>query len=236
MNNILERLNPVFEWITKLAGTNLLWVLFNFPIAYLVLSLFTVKEMSQISMLIITIAVLAPFILFPATTAMFGIVRKWVMKEEVPIIRFFWKYYKENYKRSLVGGLILTVLWAIVGVDYYYFHSRIFLGSYLFLFLMVWLFIISLFFFAHTVHTETKLGQALKNVFILSIASPILSFGIAIISIVILYISLMKLTFLLPFFSGAVISFLGFFAYYKVFTRIVQLEQTASVEKTMIES
>jgi uncharacterized membrane protein YesL len=236
MNNIVERINPVLEWIAKLAGTNLLWVLFNFPIAYLVLSLFIVKEMSQIAMLIITIAVLSPFILYPATTAMFGIVRKWVMHEEVPIFRFFWKYYKENYKRSLVGGLILTVLWAIVGVDYYYFHSRIYLGSYLFLFLMVWLFIITLFFFAHTVHTETRLGQALKSVFILSIASPLLSFGIAIISMIILYISLMKITFLLPFFSGAVISFLGFFAYYKVFTRIVQSEKKASVESSMIES
>ncbi|MEH7121355.1 DUF624 domain-containing protein [Neobacillus vireti] len=236
MNNVLERLNPFFEWITKLAGTNLLWVLFNFPIAYLVLSLFAVTEMSQLATLSITIAVLAPFIFFPATTAMFGIVRKWVMKEEVSIFRFFWKYYKENYKRSLVGGLILTVLWAIVGVDYYYFHSRIYLGSYLFLFLMVWLFIITLFFFAHTVHTETRLGQALKNVFILSIASPIFSFGVAIFSIVILYISLMKMTFLLPFFSGALISFLAFFAYYKVFTRIVHLEQNASPDHSMIEN
>ncbi|WP_160724754.1 YesL family protein [Bacillus sp. USDA818B3_A] len=236
MNSVLERLNPFFEWITKIAGTNLLWVLFNFPIAYLALSLFTVKEMSQITQLLITIAILAPFIFFPATTAMFGVVRKWVMKEEVPTLRFFWKYYKENYKRSLVGGLVLTVLWAIVGVDYFYFHSRIYLGSYLFLFLAVWLFTITLFFFSHTVHTETKFGQALKNVFILSIVNPILSFGIAIINLVILYISVMKLTFLLPFFSGAIISFLGFFAYYKVFTKLVLFEQNVSEQKSVVES
>ncbi|PLS05601.1 YesL family protein [Neobacillus cucumis] len=228
MYNLVGRLNPIFEWISKLVGTNLLWVLFNFPIAYLTLSLFTVKEMSQIIMLMIIIALLVPFIFFPATTAMFGIVRKWVMKEEVPIFRFFWKYYKENYKRSLLGGLILTVLWVIVGVDYYYFHAHIPLGSYLFLFLMVWLFSITLYFFAHTVHTETKLGQGLKNVFILTIVNPFLSFGVAILSIFILYISLMKITFLLPFFTGAVLSFLAFSAYNKIFNKIVRLEQNAS--------
>jgi uncharacterized membrane protein YesL len=228
--NIFGRLNPVFEWILKLAGTNLLWVLFNFPIAYLTLSLFTIKEMSQIVMLIITIAVLVPFIFFPATTAMFGIVRKWVMKEEVPIIRFFWKYYKENYKRSLVGGSVLTVLWAIVGVDYYYFHATNYLVSYLFLFIMVWLFTITLYFFAHTVHTETRLGQGLKNVIILSAANPIFSFGVAIASIVILYISFMKITILLPLFTGAAISFLAFFAYNKVFSNIIYFQQNAPEE------
>jgi uncharacterized membrane protein YesL len=176
--------------------------------------------------------VLVPFIFFPATTAMFGIVRKWVMKEEVPIIRFFWKYYKENYKRSLVGGLIFSVSWAIVGVDYYYFHTRIHFVSYLFLFLMVWLLIITLYFFAHTVHTDTRFGEGLKNAFILSIANPIYSIGLAITSMVILYVSFMKLPFLLPFFTGAAISFLAFFAYNKVFTNIVQIHQNTSEEKS----
>jgi uncharacterized membrane protein YesL len=232
MYTIFGRLNPVFEWATKLAGINLLWVLFNFPIAYLTLSLFTVKEMWQIGFLIMTIVVLVPFIFFPATTAMFGIVRKWVMKEEVPIIRFFWKYYKENYKRSLVGGLIFSVSWAIVGVDYYYFHTSIHFVSYLFLFLMVWLLIITLYFFAHTVHTDTRLGEGLKNAFILSIANPIYSIGLAITSMVILYVSFMKLPFLLPFFTGAAISFLAFFAYNKVFTNIVQIHPSTSEDKS----
>jgi len=228
VNNIFGRLNPVFEWITKLAGTNLLWILFNLPVVYLTLSLFVAKDVSQMVMLIITIAVLAPFFFFPATTAMFGVVRKWVMKDEVPIIRSFWKYYKENYKRSLAGGVIISVLWVIVGVDYYYFQTRIHLVSYLFLFLMVWLFVITLYFFANTVHTETKLVQGLKNVFILSIANPIFSFGVAIISMVILYISIIKITFLLPFFTGAVIAFLASFAYNKVFTNIIQFQKKDS--------
>jgi uncharacterized membrane protein YesL len=232
MYTIFGRLYPVFEWTTKLAGINLLWVLFNFPILYLSLSLFTVKEMWQIGFLIMTIAVLVPFVFFPATTAMFGIVRKWVMKEEVPTIRFFWKYYKENYKRSLVGGLIFSVLWAIVGVDYYYFLTRIHLVSYLFLFLMVWLLLITLFFFANTVHTDTKFAQGLKNAFILSIANPIYSIGVAISSIVILYVSFTKLTFLLPFFTGVAISYLAFLAYNKVFSNFAQIQQNTSEEKS----
>ena len=226
--NVFGRINTIFEWISKLAGTNLLWVLFNFPIVYLLLSLYTTKEMSHIFMLMIMIALLVPFVFFPATTAMFGIVRKWVMKEEVPIIRFFWKYYKENYRRSLAGGFIFSVLWAIAGVDYYYLHGYNSLVGYAFIFLMVWLFTLTLYFFAHTVHTETKLGQGLKNVFLLSIANPFFSFGVAIISIVILYISFTKITFLLPIFTGSAISFLAFLAYNKVLTSIVLLQQKAS--------
>lgn len=228
MDTIFGRLNPIFEWIMKLAVTNILWVLFNLPILYLTLSLFFSKDMSQIIIMVITIAVLAPFIFFPATTALFGVIRKWVLKEEIRITRYFWKYYKENFKRSIAGGLVISLLWIILAVDFYYFQAHIKLVSYVFLFLLVWLFLFTLYFFANTVHTETKLVQNMKNTFILSIVNPFFSFGIVIINIGILYIGIKHLTFLLPFFIGSLIAFLSFFGYFKVFNKVLELQKASS--------
>lgn len=104
------------------------------------------------------------------------------------------------------------------------------LVSYVFLFLLVWLFLFTLYFFANTVHTETKLVQSMKNTFILSIVNPFFSFGIVIINIGILYIGIKHLTFLLPVFVGSLIAFLSFFGYFKVFNKVLEL-QKASAEK-----
>lgn len=226
MNQLFEKINPVLEWIMKLAITNLVWVVFNLPVAYLTLSLFFIREEPQFIMTMATLAIFAPFISFPATTAMFGVVRKWIMKEDVPLFRHYWAAYKENYKRSMAGGLVFTLAGVILTADYYYLKSTLPLAGYLFLFLLVWLFLIMLYFFADTVHTETKLFQSMKNSLILTIANPFFSFGIALISIIILYFSFTSATFLLPFFSGSSIAALSFFGYYKVFSKVVELQNS----------
>jgi uncharacterized membrane protein YesL len=223
MNTIFSKINPILDWTTKLAGTNLLWVLFNLPVFYLTLLLYFAKDETQVIMLAITIAALSPFIFFPATTALFGVIRKWVLKEEVDILRFYWKYYKENFKRSITGGLVLTLFWSILVVDFYYFQTHSML-KYLFLLLLAWLFLFTQYFFASTVHTETKLLQSIKNSFILSIVNPVYSFGIVIINIGILYISINQLTFLLPFFCGSLIAFLTFSGYLKVLGNVMVLQ------------
>lgn len=229
MDNLFVRINTIFEWIMKFAGTNLLWVLFNFPIVYLTMSLLFVENTSQAMMIMITIAVLAPFIFFPATIAMFGVVRKWVMKDDVSLMRFYWKYYKENYKASMIGGLIISFLWVIIGFDYYYFQTSIPLISYIFILLLICLFVFTVYFCANTVHTEAKLKQSMRNAFVLAIVNPIFSFGIAIINIAILYISIHYLTFLLPFFSGSLIAFISFLGYYKVFNQVVALQEPETI-------
>src|SRR5690625_7725182 len=82
---------------------------------------------------------------------MFAVTRKWVMKEiDIPIIRSFWSYYKENYLRSMLGGLILDVIWIIYVLDYYYFmvlNSESYSSTLLFflsiLFLIVFAFLVA---------------------------------------------------------------------------------------------
>lgn len=228
MNTIFGRMNPIFEWTVKISGANILWVLFNLPIFYLTLLLFTTENAPQITMLAITIAILVPFIFFPATTALFGVVRKWVLKEEASTVRYYLKYYKENFRRSVAGGLILTLLWSLLVVDFYYVQVDHTIVRYVFLFLLIWLFLVTLYFFAHTVHTETKLLQSIKTSFILSIVNPFFSLGSVIIYIGILYTSIKHLTFLLPFFSGTLIAFLSFSGYLKLFGKVIELQKKNS--------
>ncbi|MEH7495876.1 YesL family protein [Neobacillus niacini] len=225
MNNVFGRMQPVFEWITNLAALNITWLVFNLPIAYLSLLLVLVEHTSQILMIILTIVVFSPFLLFPATTAMFGVVRKWFMKEEIKIVQSFWKFYKENYKRSLFGGFFLSFLWLVGVVDFLYIKSDVSFVNFIVLFILAFLFLYTLYFFSDTVHTESKLTQSLKNVLIITIANPIFSFGIVVICIIVLYVSISYLPFLIILFTGPIIAILGFYGYQKVFTTILNVQK-----------
>jgi uncharacterized membrane protein YesL len=225
LNNVFGRIQPVFEWITNLAALNITWLVFILPIAYLSLLLVLVENTSQVIMLLITIVVLSPFLLFPATTAMFGVVRKWFMKEEIKIVQSFWKFYKENYKRSLFGGLFLSFLWLVGIVDYLYIKTNVSFVNYIVLFILAFLFLYTLYFFSDTVHTESKLTQSLKNVLIITVANPIFSFGIVLICIFIIYVSFTYLQFLIILFTVPSIAILGFYGYQKVFTTILNVQK-----------
>jgi uncharacterized membrane protein YesL len=225
LNNVFGRIQPVFEWIINLAVLNITWLVFILPIAYLSLLLVLVEHTSQVLMILLTIVVLSPFLLFPATMAMFGVVRKWFMKEEIKIVKSFWTFYKENYKRSLSGGLILSILWLVGVVDYLYIKSDVSFVNYIVLFILAFLFLYTLYFFSDTVHTESKLTQSLKNVLIITIANPIFSFGIGLICIFILYVSFNYLPFLIILFTGPFIAILGFYGYQKVFTTILSVQK-----------
>jgi uncharacterized membrane protein YesL len=218
-------MQPIFEWITNLAALNITWLVFILPIAYLSVLLVLVENTSQVLMVLLTIVILSPFLLFPATTAMFGVVRKWFIKEEIKIVKSFWTFYKENYKRSLSGGLILSFLWLMGVVDYLYIKSDVSFVNYIVLFILAILFLYTLYFFSDTVHTESKLTQSLKNVLIITVANPIFSFGIVLICIFILYVSFTHLPFLIILFIGPFIAILGFYGYQKVFTTIINVQK-----------
>lgn len=221
MTNFMGGLNRLFEWIMRLSVINILWIIFNLPICYLALSILFAEDEASIFLLLGTIAVLAPFLFFPATTAMFGVVRKWVMGEEdVPLVKSYWRYYKENYVRGLTGGLLITLFWVIWVADFFFFSkvnvfiSAFFLIGFLFLFLM------TIFFFSNTVHAELKLITSIKNAFFLTMVYPFINIVVLVFSGVILYISLGVFTFLVPFFMGTLITYVGFAAYYQKIERI----------------
>lgn len=203
-------------WVTRFVATNALWILFNLPIAYLTFNMLYAKTSDQLLINVITIAILAPFIFFPATTAMFGVVRQWVIGEpHIPLIRSFYKYYKENYVRSLLGGLIIVPLFIILIVDYIYFTKTSSPLIFLFLFIGMFVFVFSIHFFSNTVHLKLKFYVALKNSMLLSIGRPVHTIGITAVSALIIYISLKIFTILILLGMGALITYFSFYLYNK---------------------
>lgn len=207
------------EWIMKFAFTNLFWILLNLPIAFLLLNMLFVERLKDLFYFVIPIAILMPVFFFPATTAMFGVVRGWIIKNEDSgqIFRPFLRFYKENYKRSLVNGLFLTVVWLIWAVDLYYFYTNNKMMVIFFIVLGVLLFVFTINLFSVTVHYHMKWLPSLKNTFLITIGSPMVFLAVALSSGIILYISLIVFTFLLPIVTGSLIAFLSFSAFYRNF-------------------
>ncbi len=55
--------------------------------------------------------------IFPATTALYSVVRKWITEgTEVGVIRLFFTSFKKNFKKSFIIGL----LWLIAGLILYF--------------------------------------------------------------------------------------------------------------------
>lgn len=230
MSGLMGGLNRVFEWIMRLSVINILWILFNLPICYLLFSILFATDQSSMFLFLLTIAVLAPFIFFPATTAMFGVVRKWVMGDlDVPLLKSYWLFYKENYLRSLTGGIILTFIWVVWGADFFFFAKMNMIISSFFLVGFLFLFLMTVFFFSNTVHTELKLFTSIKNSFFLTMVYPLINLMVLVTSAIILYMSIGVFTFLIPFFMGTLIAYVSFAAYFHKLEKIQ--DKTSEAQK-----
>jgi uncharacterized membrane protein YesL len=101
MNNggFMGGLYVISEWIMRFSVVNLLWLIFNFPILYILLNMLFIEQIEMLSLFFIPFAILSPILLFPATTALFASVRDWVMKNDGHggLLKSYWHYYKENY-------------------------------------------------------------------------------------------------------------------------------------------
>jgi uncharacterized membrane protein YesL len=90
--NILE--SKVHRWLEVFANfllLNLLWLLACIPV----------------------------LTIYPATGAMFGVVRDWVRKSDVGVIQPFILRFRENLKQSFVIGIVWTVSGTALVLDFY---------------------------------------------------------------------------------------------------------------------
>lgn len=217
----------IAEWIMKFSLVNLYWILFNLPIVLILFWILLLGQTSGMMLFIIAIAMMLPILLFPASVAMFAVIRDYIITDKVPnsVFGLFFKYYKENYKRSFIGGALLTLLWIVWAVDLYYlFDVNIFL-FYLILAMGIILYVFTVNFFSVTVHYYLSFGVSLKNTFLITLSSPILFVTITISSGFILYISLEVVTFLLPFFTFSLLSFFSFAAFYRYYLGVTDKDK-----------
>lgn len=244
---LMGGLYKISEWIMRFATINILWIVCSIPFLMFIIPMlmpvegYTESEvLSQMSMMILPLIILAPFVLFPATAAMFTVARKWVMGEvDVPLFKTFFKGYKENYKQSMLGGLIYVVVLTILIIDIIFFwnHQDFSFLAYIFIAFTVLAFVSLFNFFSMTVHYEMKTLQLVKNAVLITIGRPIRSFSTAVMCGAVMFISIQpNLTFLIPFFMGSVIAFLAFWNFHLIYLKLQEQMEKARIAQSFDEA
>lgn len=171
-------------WITRLAYVNVLWVMFS-------------------------LLGLIVFGFMPATTAMFAVIRKWIMGEnDIAIFNTFWKAYRKEFFKSNLLGYILFVVGYVLSIEFQILRAQDSLIYLITSFGVIALFllylIIILYFFPILVHFNLKTTQYIKWPFIIGMIHPILTIFLIVGVLFINYITFITIPALLFFFGGSV--------------------------------
>jgi uncharacterized membrane protein YesL len=233
MRGLMGGLYRISEWIMRLSGTNLMWFIFSIPFFFTLIPMLVpvqenVDPTDVLVQMSILAAIVAPFTLFPATTAMFSVVRKWVMGDvDVPLIKTFWKGFRENYKQSMLGGFMYAALGAVLSINYTFYSKQagnLSIVSVIFIVLMILLLASLLYFFSILSHLHMKTLQIVKNALMLTVGNPLGTIVMVAANLVILYFSFLQFTFLIPFFMGSLCATATFYLFYKTYLTI-QIKQ-----------
>lgn len=171
-------------WITRLAYVNVLWVMFS-------------------------LLGLIVFGFMPATSAMFAVIRKWIMGEnDIAIFNTFWKAYRKEFFKSNLLGYILLVVGYVLSIEFQILRAQdsliYLITSFGVIALFLLYFIILLYFFPILVHFNLKTTQYIKWPFIIGMIHPILTIFLIVGVLFINYITFITIPALLFFFGGSV--------------------------------
>jgi uncharacterized membrane protein YesL len=205
MNGAIGGFYRLCDWIMKLAYINILWISFS-------------------------LLGLIVFGLFPATAAMFVIVRKILMdKDEIPILKTFWESYKSEFLKSNILGLILIITGYILYIDILFLRNStgfINLLYYPTLVLALGFVLTLLYVFPTFVHFDQRILQVIKNAFVIMLMNP-LSTVLMVIGSFAVYLLMTTIPGLIPLFSGSILSFVIMWASFFAFSRIKKIQDAA---------
>lgn len=151
VDNMLSKINVIGDWVIRLAYVNFLWILFS------AMGLFLLG-------------------FFPATAAMFTVIRKWFLKEQVSVFHTFKKsYWKEFTDANFVGWLLLIIgIFIYIDVIFVTSLDGILFTILLFVLLSVAFIYLSIVFYIFPVfaHFRLKKIEYVKYAFIISLSYP----------------------------------------------------------------
>ncbi|MNO75668.1 hypothetical protein D3C76_667230 [compost metagenome] len=232
-------LYKITEWISRIAGSNLLWVLCASPFlmvlgtkALLISNPVPGAQPENFTYLLM--AILAPFVLFPATSALFSVVRKWVMGEtDLSVIKVYFKGYKENYKQSMIGGIFYTVLIIVMIFDYNAYMKQLenlqMIGIIILIFLII--LSISMFnFFSMVAHYHMRAFQLIKNAILLTIIRPFRMLTTVICTGVLVLLT-MKYLWLILFGFGSLTALVAYYNFHIAYNKIQEKVEKMNADK-----
>ncbi|SER91142.1 Uncharacterized membrane protein YesL [Gracilibacillus ureilyticus] len=198
------------EWITRFAYINILWIGFS-------------------------LLGLIVFGFFPATVAMFTLIRQWIMGNvDQPVFSTFWTEYKKEFIKSNLIGLVIVVISFLFYVNYQYimffqggFHDLIKIPLYVF---MIAVSLTVLYVFPTFVHYNIRFTETWKNAFFVMLLHPLHNISMVAAIFVLLYV-MQLIPGTIFFFSGSLITFIIMGTCYHTFQKI-EAKQQKLAEKT----
>ncbi|WP_110933369.1 YesL family protein [Paenibacillus bouchesdurhonensis] len=220
------------EWIMRISGSNLLWLLCSSPFLFFVLTGLLSPDIEMWIQIAWILAILAPFTLFPATSALFSVTRKWVMGDtDVSVIKVYFKGYKENYKQSMIGGIFYTLLIIIMIVDYNVYMKQFANMQIIGIIMLIFLILLSLSlfnFFSLVAHYHLKTTLLIKNAILLTILRPFRVLS-TVLCVVALGFITAQFTWLILFGFGTLTAFVAFYnfniSYNKLQEKVEKMRQ-----------
>ncbi|MBU9712874.1 YesL family protein [Evansella tamaricis] len=208
------------EWIMRFAIMNLLWVFINSPLILLALFIVLAPEGKTMIAYAIPLFILSPFLLFPSTSALFATVRDWITQDYIGYLgKEYFKYFRTNYKKSVMAGFILAFIWFVWVFDLFFLQAvHVFLGV-LLLFFGTLLYAFTIVYFCLNAHYHLNIKSTLRNAFLLTLGKPFMLFLILIIHISIYYISF-RFLFVFFLFSFSISSYLSFYVFYRFILKV----------------
>lgn len=181
------------------------------PLFFRILDIFAHFVLLNLLWLLCSLPVIT---LFPATSALFSVVRQWITSGmDAGATQLFFRFFKENFKRSFPIGLLWLFAGFILLIDFYLVRQINFTGSFFVLILIIFATIIYLFTSLYALfmiaHYELTIIGTLKNALFLSVSylfRSLLCFVIIMLAFV--------LVFYLPFLMIIFGSMLAFILYY----------------------
>lgn len=208
------------EWIMRFSGLNLLWFLMSLPF----LLLFVTVELNTAAGLVFfgaAAGLTASLLFFPATAAVFSVVRDWVAEADYSSV---WKKFifhlKADYRANAGSGAIFSVVWLAWYYGYFYFYAEKSAGAIFFLLLGVALFIYTANFLSINAHYRMSSKAKMMNAFFLSAGRPFTGLLIALAGGILLWLSATQLLWLFPLLVCSMTAFLAFSAFYRTVQKV----------------
>lgn len=199
MDAIANGFYKVSEWITRFAYVNLLWIAFT----------------------IFGVGVLG---LFPATAAMFAVVRKWVQGDhDIKIFPLFWKTFKKEFKNANIIGYIFAITGYLLSIEFQILRNHgglpYVIASYGVIALFIFYFIAALYVFPIFVHFNLSIKDYLKWPLIIGIMYPIMTIFFVVVLVGAYAITIRTVPVLLFIFGGSFTAFVLTWGASKTFDR-----------------
>lgn len=181
--------------------------------------------------ILFTVLGLGIFGLFPATVAMFTVIRKRIVGEEnIKIFHTFSRTYRAEFMKTNGFAVIFYLATYFLYFDLKFLHLND--GKLQFLYPVLILIFFSslmtlLFFFPVYVHFKLKFFQYFKQAFLIALTSPLEVITIAV-SAVGIYVAVSIFPGMIPLFPGSIFAFISTKLSFRAFTRIASRQTTTS--------